>query len=65
MNILLTCILYCDAGPGGNQNCLQIQYVYFLITDIIFALVRFSYVLALLRESYLQLSGRAYVLAGA
>jgi len=29
VNMLLTCILYCDAGPGFffDQNCLQVQYV--------------------------------------
>ena len=24
-NMLLTCILYCDARPGCNYNCLQVQ----------------------------------------
>ena len=38
VNLLLTCILYCDAGPGCDQNCLQVKF----ITGIIFALLRFS-----------------------
>ena len=25
VNVLLTCILYCDAGPGYDQNCLQVH----------------------------------------
>ena len=25
MNMLLTCISYCDVGPGCDQNCLQVQ----------------------------------------
>ena len=25
VNMLLTCILYCDAGPGCDKNCLQAQ----------------------------------------
>ena len=23
----LTCILYCDAGPGCDSNCLQVQWL--------------------------------------
>ena len=78
MNILLTYILYCDAGPGGNYNCLKIQYVSFL------SRISYMYMPAcgILRRRrgftsrklcaglkkflcFLQLSGRAYVSAGA
>ena len=26
MNMLLTCILYCDTGRGCDQNCLQAHF---------------------------------------
>ena len=25
VNVLFTCIIYCDAGPGYDWNCLQVQ----------------------------------------
>ena len=25
VNVLLTCILYRDAGPGSDKNCLQVR----------------------------------------
>ena len=27
VNVLLTCILNCDAGPGYDKNCLQVQWI--------------------------------------
>lgn len=38
---MLTCVLYCDTGPGCDYNCLQVQWLKTLITDIIFALMFF------------------------
>ena len=27
VNVLFTCITYCDAGPGYDYNCLQVQQI--------------------------------------
>ena len=33
VNLLLSCILNCDTGPGSDENC--------FVTAIIFAIIRF------------------------
>ena len=53
MNMLLTCIIYCDAGPGPfDQNCMQVQYVDSYHGYICPRTFFFGDALALLRESY-------------
>jgi len=42
VNMLLTCILYCDAGPGFLIRTVCKYSMLILITDIIFVIVRFS-----------------------
>ena len=42
MNMLLTCIIYCDAWPGRLIKTVCKYSILILITDIIFVLVRFS-----------------------
>ena len=55
MNMLLTCIIYCDAGPGCLIKTACKYSMSILITNITFVLERtffFGDVVALLRESY-------------
>ena len=75
VSVQLTCILYCDAGPGYDQNCLQVQQInyfhgYLICPPTFFfgdatALLRDSYALVQRHSylSFLQLSDRAYVSA--
>ena len=42
VNMLLTCIIYCDAGLGCLIKTACKYSMYILITDIIFVLARFS-----------------------
>ena len=28
VNVLFTCIIYCDAGPSYDYNCLQVQQIH-------------------------------------
>ena len=63
VNVLLTCILYCDAGPCYDWNCLQVQY----INSFFFLRRRRSFtsrkLYACLEKflCFLQLSDRIYV----
>ena len=41
-NVLLICILYCNAGPGCFIRTVCKYNILILITDNIFVLVRFS-----------------------
>ena len=44
VNMLLTCILYCDAGPGCLIRTVQCKYsMFILILDFIFVIVCFSW----------------------
>ena len=53
-NVLLTCILYRDAGPGSDYSCLQVQYINFCHRYHIFSpTLFFGDAMALLRESYM------------
>ena len=42
VNMLLTCFLYCEAGPGCLITTVCKNSMLILITDIMFDLVRFS-----------------------
>ena len=53
VNVLFTCITYCDAGPGYDWNCLQVQQInsfhgYHICPPTCF----FGDVVGLLPESY-------------
>ena len=59
VKMLLTCILYCDAGPGCDQNCLQVKICprspcTFFFGDAV-ALLQVSYTF-LWRHSYISCS---------
>ena len=63
MNMLLTYILYCDAGPSCLIRTVRKHSMLLLITDITFALIPFSFgdAVALLRESYTFVYRLSYV----
>ena len=62
VNVFFTCITYCDAGPGYDQNCLQVQQINsFHGYHICLPTCYFGDVVGLLLESYTLVQRNSYV----
>ena len=62
VNVLLTCITYCDVRPGYDQNCLQVQQINsFHWYHICLPTGFFGDVVGLLPESYYACLEKSYV----